>query len=402
MSTTALPISARASHVHHASGAASGKVAAVLAHFDPRAAEADWQELEQIAPASAYQSRAWLLAWIEAMAETQRVRPLIIVARDAGGRPLCLLACGILKRGPLKLVEFLGGKDANFTFGLFRPGFAPDAAEMIAMLKEAAAQVKGGLDLFAFVNQPRAWNGAANPMLALTHQAAPSRGYRTALPADGEAYLKARLSRDSRKKYRQKEGRLAGFGDVSHLRARTMQEAEAILAAFHAQKAQRMKDKGIGNVFDRGDARAFLRKAAVDPLTRSAQPAIELHALKAGEKIVATFAGAPFQGRFSGMFNSFDQSEQLARCSPGDLLLIRILSAKCAEGFTAFDLGVGEARYKRTFCDETEELFDAYVPMTLAGRLLKQGKAGKRRLKGWIKHNPRVWALVERLRKLRS
>lgn len=381
---------------------ASPPFARVDVFVDMRQAQADWAELEAIAPHSAYQRRDWILPWLGSLGRERGVTPGVVVARNAAGRPVALLPLGLLRRGPLKLAEFLGGKDANFTLGLFRPGIVWRREDIRALLRAAAAATPGGVDLYALVNQPFSWEGAPNPLAVLGQQTAPSGGYKATLTGNGEAFLKARLSGETRKKNRKKESKLAELGPLRHLVAGTADEARAILAVFAAQKAQRMNDKGLDNVFEGPAAAEFLARVSVEPLERGQAPAVELHGLAAGERIVATFAGAPCGRRFSGMFNSFELDPAIARTSPGDLLLARVIAQKCDAGFATFDLGVGEARYKKTFCDAEEPLFDAYVPITAAGRALMWVKAAKRQLKRRIKQDPRLWRLVEAARRLRS
>ena len=126
-------------------------------------------------------------------------------------------------------------------------------------------------------------------------------------------------------------------------------------------------------------------------------PGIELHALYAGERIVATYGGAAQGGRWSGMFNSFDADEDIARSSPGELLLMNIIDSCCARGLRDFDLGVGEARYKAALCDQPIPLFDAALGFGLTGRSAAALILGKQALKRRIKRDPRLMALARRL-----
>jgi CelD/BcsL family acetyltransferase involved in cellulose biosynthesis len=376
--------------------------ARVRVFTDMREAQADWAELESVAPHSAYQRRDWILPWLGSIGRDQGITPAVALALSDGGTPLALLPLGVLRRGPLRLAEFLGGKDANFGLGLFRPGVRFSPHDLRAFLKSAAAATPGGIDLFALVNQPHDWEGAPNPFVALARNVAPAEGYKATLSAPGEAFLKHRLSADTRKKLRQKETKLAQLGQVRHLRASNAEEARRILDVFQAQKAQRMKNKGLDNVFEGPAAQEFLARVAVEPLARGREPAVELHALEVGGRIAATFAGAVAGKRFCGMFNSFDLSPEIARSSPGEILLSKIFREKCDEGLTTFDLGVGEARYKHTFCDQLEPLFDAYVPVTVGGHALQAVKGLKRDVKRRIKNDPRLWRMVEKARALRG
>lgn len=380
--------------------ASQGAIARVEVFANCAAVHAVWNRLEAQASVSAYQTQAWLVPWYATIGAALKMRPLISVAYDAAGEAIGLLPLGILNRGPLHLAEFPGGKDANFTFGLFAPGVSPTEPELRHWLAETARLSPERIDLFALVNQPESWNGTTNPLRALGGQLSPSHGYRTALLADPEAFAKTRLSGESRKKLRAKERRLAELGRLTYITAHDGPTAQRILGAFAAQKAQRMQEKGIHNVFADPAAEAFLAQGAA-LFDKIGAGAIELHALLAGERVVATFGGATHQGRFSGMFNSFDLDPAITRNSPGDLLLTWLVQQKCREGLHTFDLGVGAARYKETWCTQAEPMFDVYVPVNPFGFALYAVKSAKRRLKRFIKDTPQVWHMVERLRRLR-
>ena len=130
--------------------------------------------------------------------------------------------------------------------------------------------------------------------------------------------------------------------------------------------------------------------------------AIEWYALACGGKIVATFAGGLHRGRLHGMVTSFDMSPEIAACSPGDLLMQRLFADGCTRGIRVLDLGVGEARYKSTYCDSIEPLFDTLLAVSLKGRLYAAGEAVRLALKRRIKQSAFAWRLVLRLRRLRG
>jgi CelD/BcsL family acetyltransferase involved in cellulose biosynthesis len=104
-------------------------------------------------------------------------------------------------------------------------------------------------------------------------------------------------------------------------------------------------------------------------------------------------------GRFSALANSYDTDEEIARCSPGDILLRAVMRDLVERGFAYFDLGVGEARYKEAVCDETIALYDLVMPVTtrgaLAAPLLRIFLDCKRR----VKQTPWLSRLSERARR---
>ncbi len=55
--------------------------------------------------------------------------------------------------------------------------------------------------------------------------------------------------------------------------------------------------------------------------------------------------------------------------SPGDLLLTNVIRMCCERAAERFDLGVGDAAYKKTFCNEEDPLYDSIVPLTALGHL---------------------------------
>ena len=99
------------------------------------------------------------------------------------------------------------------------------------------------------------------------------------------------------------------------------------------------------------------------------------------------------------MFVSFEQGET-ARFSPGEILATSIIRRQCELGREVFDLGVGDARYKRSICDQVETLVDMCVGVTARGRVYASLHAGAVGVKRRIKTSARGMALLSRLRRL--
>ena len=367
-------------------------------HREVAAAAAAWDELEAVAPASPYQTRRWLTRWLDVKAAGLSIQPMIVVVRDPGNVPLAVLPFGIRRRGRLNIAGFLGGRDSNFNLGLFRPGVSWDRGGVIELLRRAAAASGTSIDVFSLRNQPIAWDGIRNPLTLLDGQPSPSFAHKVALGPEPRAFLQALLSKDTRKKLRRKSERLAEIGAVEHRWAATPAERAACLDAFLDQRTARNLALGL-STSDLTDQRRFLEHAS-DPDVGPA--AVEVHGLHCGERIVATFFGTVHRGRFCGMAMSFDADPALARSSPGELMLVALLEAKCRQGLSIFDLGIGEARYKDTYCPDAEPLFDALVPVSGRGRILAEAERLRLRAKRRIKQSSRAWAIVQWLRRGRS
>lgn len=358
---------------------------------------ADWAELETVAPAPIYQTRRFMVPWFDTMGREAGLTAMIIVVRDAGGAPLALLPLAISRLWGLQVAQFLGGKDSNSNTGLFRPDYAPDADEMLAILKRAAGKARPRPDLYFLSNQPMTWDDRVNPLSRLPHQFSPSMCHSTALMADSEAFRNARLSADNRKKLRYKTRKLEEMGPLRLLTARTREEAGRILEAFYEQKLQRFDDKNISSGFDSPQSRAFFARTCISRIG-DRESSVELHALLCDGRIIASYGGGEHRGRFHCMFNSFDADPAYSRFSPGDVLLSMLIERKCRQGLHSFDLGIGEGRYKQSWCDQAEALFDTLIGLTAKGRLVASLVAARQALKRAVKQSSWAWPLIVKLR----
>lgn len=359
----------------------------------------DWRRLEAGGVLTPYQRAAWIMPWLHHAGSEAGVAPAITVLRDAqGGEPVALFPFCVSRRGPGKVIRFAGGRHANFNMGVFAPGAAPriDRPALDAMF--AAIRKATQADAAILESQPREWQGFANPLTALPGSESPEPAYKFALAGSFEELIGGKLSKDARQKLRRKERRLAELGPVSFSRAQTPEEVRETLAAFLAQKQARFAQLGQPDVFAEPGLQAFIAAGSLDGLAEG-RPAIELYRLKAGERIVACYGAALGPDRFCGMFTSFDASEDVFRWSPGELILLYLVEAMLARGLATFDLGVGEAKYKESYCDQTEALFDSAIPLSLTGRAVALAYGAAISAKQQIKESPRALALVNRLRR---
>jgi CelD/BcsL family acetyltransferase involved in cellulose biosynthesis len=153
--------------------------------------------------------------------------------------------------------------------------------------------------------------------------------------------------------------------------------------------------------FSRTAMRAFFERLSVP--AQGDVPWLEFHALKLGERIVATYAGAAHRGHFTCLVNSFDNDPKIAKSSPGDILLMRLVADQCDRGRKWFDLGIGEAHYKASYCDVTIPLCDIVIGIGLTGRVCGICASLLLRAKRMIKQRPPVFAATRwLLRNLRG
>lgn len=355
------------------------------------AVEGVWRALEAGGSASPYQRFDWVAAYLAHAGRAERIA--VALVRDAG-RPVMLLALSISRRRGLAVASGIGGKHANFHMPLMSGQGALSERELGGVLREIGRRL--ALDLFAFANVPARWDGRACAFAAGGRPSA-SNAYATPLDRDPEVTAKRAFSTQSRKRLRQKERYLAKLGTVAFLVASGEAEIERVLGAFFRQKEERFRALGIADPFLAPEQRAFIR-AASRPGPDGTAP-LRLYALTIDDVIVSTFGGALDPHRVSGMFLSFEDGHEAARYSPGDVLVSRVIADSCRRGLETFDLGVGEARYKGTFCDVVQPLVDVMVPVTVRGRLSASLMRGALALKRRIKRSPRAMRCVALVRR---
>ncbi|MGO9004225.1 MAG: GNAT family N-acetyltransferase [Beijerinckiaceae bacterium] len=360
-----------------------------------------WSELERVAPCSAYQTRAFVLSWLATLGKAVGLAPLFVAAKDAEGRVVALFCLGVEERGALRRAVFLGSKDSNFNLGLFRAPEMFTRADVEAVLRAAAKALgRKAPDIFLLVNQPHVWAGMENPFALLPHQPSPSYAYGAHLPRGAEEFFAAKQSKERRKKLRKKEARLAEMGALRHISNSDPEAARAILATFFAQKAARCEAQAIDADFADPCRQSFYEALSLPSADHA--PALELHALACGSRIVAVFGGMFHRDCFNGMIISFESDPDIARSSPGELLLLRAIAAQCQRGAGSFDLGIGEAGYKTIYCDTPIALFDVLFPITLKGKLYAALESLRLRLKRAVKQEPKLVSILRRVKRALS
>ncbi len=379
--------------------AADRRIARLEIFNSMAAAEPHWRALDQSdSLATPYQRYDFLALWQRHVGTNSGVTPFIVVGFNASNEPLFLWPFGSRRIGGLRGLEFLGGKHANFNMALWRRDVAATigAEEMRGVL----AHLAGRADFIKLASQPLTWGGATNPFALLPHQRAPNYGFSGALVPDFDALLRARTNSETRKKMRKKERALADVGELRFERATEPDDVRRVLDAFFKQKSARMRSLGTPDAFATPDVRRFIEASTVEPLADGSS-LIELYALSVDDIIVATMGGIVGGGRFCAMFNSIIQG-RFAIESPGEQLILKLVRHCSERGLETFDLGTGEARYKNLLCSDAEPLFDNYLPLSPAGRLMALTFATGAAIKRSIKQRAALWSLVRTARRVRA
>lgn len=372
--------------------------ATVEIHREIAGVEAEWRALLRDAFAGPYQDPRFLSAWADHAGRAEGARPLIAIARDERGGAVALLPLAQTRRFGVSVARFLGGSHVNYNMAVIRRDRVDAFARGEAARLLAAAAKAADVDAYQLVNQPVAWMGTQNPLACLPSQPSADETFAGPLASSIEEHAALHVSAKTRSKQRRKMRRFEERGTPRIYHAVTQDERRRLLDAFLQQKARQFAARGLDNVFEEPGVYDFLAEGCG---LADAPATIELYGFEMDDEVVAVSGGIADARRYSAMFISITDSEH-AKYSPGEILLNFVVEEQIRRGLSSFDLGVGAASYKKTYCPDAEPLFDSIYGVTLKGRAVAGVAASVAGAKAKIKATPWAYGLIGRIRKARA
>ena len=276
-------------------------------HGDLPSAPRDWRELEL--GAGAYQTFAFAAAGRDAFGQGVALRSSSRATTPAGRSPCCALRRGRSVRCWSRGSS--AGPGRTITWACFVPASLGARTTSRALLGEAARQA-GGRPVRLLAPAPR-WEGVDNPLALLPGRRAPTPPSRHGLPRrtpHGSTRIFRAPRRRSCARRRASSRRSA---TVAHRRAASPRRPPRSSTPSSRTRRRRRR---------RAARRTFLpgRRSPIccAGSRQGRAPAMEMHALLAGERIVATFGALPRRPRLSGLIISYDGAPEIAAGSPGE------------------------------------------------------------------------------------
>jgi CelD/BcsL family acetyltransferase involved in cellulose biosynthesis len=245
-----------------------------------------------------------------------------------------------------------------------------------------------------FIRQPVTLGEYPNPFVTLPSFRNADGAHSTRLGEDWESYYHARRGKGWRRTDRNKLKKLGELGEVSFVTARSPAQRDDILAALFSQKAKGLARAGVSDMFAPPGVRSFYAS-----LAERAWPDGPTHlcALYCGEQIVAANLGVVRGDTYYYVLHAYDV-DNLASLSPGRQLMYEIMQWSIANGIDRFDFTIGDEAYKDTWCDETLELYDSVVPMTLRGHTAALTYRLLQNTKRIVKSQRHLWTMARFMR----
>lgn len=381
-------------------GASRAEVARRLSverHADARAIEAEWRLLETTGVCTIFQRFDWVDSYVRHVAPHTGTEPAYLLGR-LDGRPAFLLPMGIRKHGPARLAHWLGGSHSGYNFGLWSResvGLVPMLGRtgIRRMLREALAGVDGAV----LQRIPHMHDGVVCPLAALTSRPSAVMGYSVSLEGGMEQVITRTGGGARRRRARSKERRMGEIGPVDAAVADDPAKAHAALRFFAEQKALRLAEQGLPNVFAEPGVMDFLHDMT-DRSFGMQEPLLQVAYLDVGGKTRAVIGSGVHAGRVNLYILTYIHDDVLPH-SPGQVLMYRHIEESCEAGREVFDFGVGYELYKESWADARILLCDGYVAFTPLGRAAVGAAWVADGAKGMLRSNERLWAMLKSLRR---
>lgn len=301
--------------------------------------------------------------------------------------------------------RYAGGIHANANFPLMdRMAVAPSKAE-ISTLEKLAKKYHPQLTAIILERQLTEHSGIKNPINTYYMSI---RSPNLALSASLEGGFDGALSRVNGskrlKRHRQQGRRLTEIGDIEFKVVTEPKEIETILDTYLNWKAKQLAEMGAPNTFAGTKMRAFMLanylKSAGNAYHGGEQQ-FALQVLQVAQEPYAIIGTCLIDGGISIeiMAHCDDHTNQL---SSGEYLICESIQNACARGLSFYDLGLGDQRYKRSWCRLETWHYDAVIPLSTYGYSLQRYQIFKNGLKGYIKSNKKLWHYASKIRSLLS
>tara|TARA_R110000824_G_scaffold390760_8_gene587774 strand:+ start:25536 stop:26825 length:1290 start_codon:yes stop_codon:yes gene_type:complete len=361
----------------------------VTVHNDFADAEISWRAFEADATALGFQNFDWLKAWFVQVGSAEGVEPAIaLVSLD--GVPVMHAAFGIERRYGLRCLTWLGGKFVDYKAPMLAPDFEERVPrdQFMAIWNKLLAALPAH-DFIALENQPSHIGYVPNPFASLDGDAAADDGYVFDLPDTYDGFVQS-FRAETRRADRSKLRKLEALGRLEFRIAQTQDEARRMTADILDRKAAQLRAQGIASIFeDAGYRAAYIALAALPPKRQILQVA---QLMLDGEFLSGSIAQIR-NGHTTLMVHTYEQ--EYARLSPGRLHLLKLIETSISAGHSIYDLSVGAAPYKDSFCNTPMALTNFVIstkPWGLAAASAERTRLGlKRRVKssdrmmGWLR-----------------
>ena len=352
------------------------------------ALEREWLDFQERAAGTVFQTYQWCRLWQEAAGQARGVEPIIVTGRDPAGRLLFLLPFARTRIAGANVLEWLGGQQMTYGFGLYDRGFLRHARQWFGTEGWQILDKIGGVDAISLAEMPVLWRGADHPLTAWFSLEGPNRSYVMELGQPYEALYAAKRSAETRRGNRKRDHKLVKETGASFGLPADRADAHRLIDEMFDQQRERLAEGGIHGVFT-ADERRFIH-ALID-MPGGLPPLLQPYHLSISGKLEAMSLVACHGGGFWALISSLG-SPAYRRLSPGDYTLRQTIAAAAGQKLLFFDLAAGSFSYKQAWADQEVRLHYAIRGLTPRGYLYALLRIAYIVSKRTIKQTPALWA----------
>lgn len=363
----------------------------------PEKLETEWKELQKAETANIYQNYDWVRIACNTLEKNNQIH--IVTGRNQDGLQFILPMA--LDGSLFKTLRWIGGTHANICSGVYSETFLKSAHQ--ALMQRIFKIISKSIDGVAqskLSNQPMVLKGHKNPLAFLPQQTSVNNMYDMDLRNGLDAILDAGSGKRKRKLWRKQNRVAESMGGYELF---TPESDEAIIKAvdeFLVLKAKRLHSMGIHNIFADQDTVDFLKQMALAPDLENGK-LLQIFQLKIAGKTRAMYAYG-VQGKYCQAYVNAVSYDEFSEHSPGEMVLYAMVTHLIEQGYERFDLGVGDERYKISWCPGKHKLFDTILPLSAYSVPLVFGLRITNIVKRYARNNPNIWLKLKKLRKAKA
>ena len=293
--------------------------------------------------------------------DTNNICVVVVFHED---KILFILPLEITTKYNIKILQWLGGNHSDYFSPIISKDFDLSKEKFIKLWK----QIKNSLpefDIILFNKQPLEVVVKKNPFVQFLSNHKDSYIHKILLPESWESYSELTLKKKFRMQNTRSEKVLNKMGNLSFKIIPNSNEKVTFIDEIFNQKNDHLKSLGIKEIFEEKDINFY---KAFEGLKNKK---IETHIsyIKLDDQIIAAHWGIVYKNRFYYLIPSMN-AKNLAKYSPGRLLIENLIKWSIANKLKIFDFTLGDEKYKKSWCNSKSQLFNHLQLNSFKGTIL--------------------------------
>lgn len=299
--------------------------------------------------------------------------------------------------------RFPAGVHSNANFPMLDRFAQLPTEEELDALKKLSRQKAPKITALYFERQLQQHTGVENPIFKYFHKVkSPNLSLSASLEGGFDGILSRVKGKRRMKRHRQQRRGLEGIGKIEFKILADPQEIEQTLDIYLDCKAKQLATMGAPNTFAGRRHRAFMLAnylASAEALKAGKPQTFALQQLAVGGEVRAILGTCLDWGGIH-IEIATHQNDETAAYSVGEYLICESIQDACERNLKFYDLGLGDQRYKRSWCKEETWHYDTMIPIAFYGHYLVGYHTFKSLVKAQIKDSPFLWNTASHIRSI--